>query len=135
MQYGALLMVDLEEEFFPEEVAKLEADVAEAGLGLIVFADWFNVDTMAKMRFFDDNTRSWWTPLTGARGRVSPRVSPRRKPGSVPRFLLGVSPHSPCLGSRSAAYHATRAWLADSAFVGACSRPPSFSCPESRSAI
>ena len=28
-QYGALLMVDLEEEYFPEEIAKLEADVAE----------------------------------------------------------------------------------------------------------
>ena len=63
-QYGALLMVDLEEEYYPEEIAKLEQDVKE-GLGLIVFADWYNVDTMVKMRFFDDNTRSWWTPVTG----------------------------------------------------------------------
>ncbi|EIE27171.1 subtilisin-like protein [Coccomyxa subellipsoidea C-169] len=63
-QYGALLMVDLEEEYYPEEIAKLEADV-EAGLGLIVFGEWYNVDTMVKMRFFDDNTRSWWTPITG----------------------------------------------------------------------
>ena len=59
-------MVDLEEEYFPEEIAKLEADVAEGGLGLIVVGDWYNVDTMVKMRFFDDNTRSWWTPITGA---------------------------------------------------------------------
>lgn len=58
-------MVDLEEEYYPEEIAKLEADVA-AGLGLIVFGEWYNVDTMVKMRFFDDNTRSWWTPITGA---------------------------------------------------------------------
>ena len=65
VQYGALLMVDLEEEYFPEEVVKLEADVAEGGLGLIVVGDWYNVDTMVKMRFFDDNTRSWWTPITG----------------------------------------------------------------------
>ena len=63
-QYGALLMVDLEEEYYPEEIAKLEQDVKE-GLGLIVFAEWYNVDTMVKMRFFDDNTRSWWTPVTG----------------------------------------------------------------------
>ncbi|CAL5228891.1 g12106 [Coccomyxa viridis] len=63
-QYGALLMVDLEEEYYPEEIAKLEQDVKD-GLGLIVFADWYNVDTMVKMRFFDDNTRSWWTPVTG----------------------------------------------------------------------
>jgi membrane-bound transcription factor site-1 protease len=34
-------------------------------LGLAVFAEWYNVDTMVKMRFFDDNTRSWWTPVTG----------------------------------------------------------------------
>ena len=64
VQYGALLMVDLEEEYYPEEIAKLERDV-EAGLGLIVFGEWYNVDTMVKMRFFDDNTRSWWTPVTG----------------------------------------------------------------------
>lgn len=58
-------MVDLEEEYYPEEIAKLERDV-EAGLGLMVFGEWYNVDTMVKMRFFDDNTRSWWTPITGA---------------------------------------------------------------------
>ncbi|KAK9806804.1 hypothetical protein WJX72_003461 [[Myrmecia] bisecta] len=64
-QYGALLMVDLEEEYYPEEIAKLTADVGQHGLGLIVFGEWYNVDTMVKMRFFDDNTRSWWTPVTG----------------------------------------------------------------------
>jgi len=34
-------------------------------MGLIVFGEWYNVDTMIKMKFFDDNTRSWWTPVTG----------------------------------------------------------------------
>ena len=57
--------MDSEEEFYEEEVAKLHRDVEQHGLGLIVFADWYNVDTMVKMRFFDDNTRSWWTPITG----------------------------------------------------------------------
>eukprot|EP00897_Mesotaenium_endlicherianum_P007974 jgi/Mesen1/7204/ME000371S06292 len=47
------------------DVAKLREDVEERGLGLVVFADWYHVDTMVKMRFFDDNTRSWWTPATG----------------------------------------------------------------------
>ena len=65
-QYGALLMVDLEGEFTSEEVTKLASDVA-GGLGLVVFGEWFNVDTMLKMKFFDDNTRSWWTPVTGPR--------------------------------------------------------------------
>eukprot|EP00271_Cylindrocystis_brebissonii_P021840 TRINITY_DN8071_c1_g2_i3.p1 TRINITY_DN8071_c1_g2~~TRINITY_DN8071_c1_g2_i3.p1 ORF type:complete len:653 (+),score=124.88 TRINITY_DN8071_c1_g2_i3:113-1960(+) len=44
---------------------KLQRDVEELGLGLIVFADWYHVPSMVKMRFFDDNTRSWWTPATG----------------------------------------------------------------------
>lgn len=64
-QYGTLLMADLEDEFFPEEIRKLRDDVISTGLGLVVFADWYNVETMVKMRFFDDNTRSWWTPVTG----------------------------------------------------------------------
>ncbi|XP_044464197.1 subtilisin-like protease SBT6.1 isoform X1 [Mangifera indica] len=64
-QYGTLLLVDLEDEYFPEEIEKLREDVLNTGLGLAVFAEWYNVETMVKMRFFDDNTRSWWTPVTG----------------------------------------------------------------------
>ncbi|CAI0628858.1 unnamed protein product [Linum tenue] len=63
--YGTLLLVDLEDEYFAEEIEKLRDDVINSGLGLAVFAEWYNVDTMVKMRFFDDNTRSWWTPVTG----------------------------------------------------------------------
>uniref|UniRef100_A0A7I4FMN5 Peptidase S8/S53 domain-containing protein n=1 Tax=Physcomitrium patens TaxID=3218 RepID=A0A7I4FMN5_PHYPA len=64
-QYGTLLMVDLEDEYYTEEIKKLQDDIQTKGLGLIVFADWYHVDTMVKMKFFDDNTRSWWTPATG----------------------------------------------------------------------
>uniref|UniRef100_A0A1D1ZCL4 Membrane-bound transcription factor site-1 protease n=1 Tax=Anthurium amnicola TaxID=1678845 RepID=A0A1D1ZCL4_9ARAE len=64
-RYGTLLMVDLEDEYFAEEIEKLRDDVVNGGLGLVVFAEWYNVDSMVKMRFFDDNTRSWWTPITG----------------------------------------------------------------------
>nr|GMD64086.1 subtilisin-like protease SBT6.1 [Ipomoea batatas] len=64
-QYGTLLLVDLEDEYFAEEIKKIRDDVINSGLSLVVFADWYNVDTMVKMRFFDDNTRSWWTPVTG----------------------------------------------------------------------
>ncbi|KAF6142863.1 hypothetical protein GIB67_002727, partial [Kingdonia uniflora] len=66
-QYGTLLMVDLEDEYFQEEVEKLIDDILNARLGLVVFAEWYNVDTMVKMRFYNDNTRSWWTPITGGR--------------------------------------------------------------------
>lgn len=55
-QYGALLVVDPEEEFFPEEVGKLKKDV-DNGLSLIIFADWYNVTVMKKVKFFDENTR------------------------------------------------------------------------------
>lgn len=63
-QYGTLLIVDPEEEYFPEEVAKLKRDV-DAGLSLIVFADWYNVSVMRKVKFYDENTRQWWMPDTG----------------------------------------------------------------------
>ncbi|XP_022144866.1 subtilisin-like protease SBT6.1 isoform X1 [Momordica charantia] len=65
LQYGTLLLVDLEDEYFKEEIEKLRDDVMVTGLGLAVFSEWYNVETMVKMRFFDDNTRSWWTPVTG----------------------------------------------------------------------
>ena len=64
-QYGALLLVDSEEEFFPEEVEKLHNDVAKHGLSLIIFADWYNVNVMRKIKFYDENTRQWWMPDTG----------------------------------------------------------------------
>ncbi len=64
-QYGVLLIVDSEEEFYAEEVAKLETDVKEKGMGLAVFADWYDLDTIRDMRFYDDNTRTWWEAVTG----------------------------------------------------------------------
>ncbi|XP_050499570.1 membrane-bound transcription factor site-1 protease isoform X1 [Diabrotica virgifera virgifera] len=63
-QYGTLLIVDPEEEFFPEEIMKLKRDV-DAGLSVIVFADWYNVTVMKKVKFYDENTRQWWMPDTG----------------------------------------------------------------------
>lgn len=63
-QYGTLLIVDPEEEYFPEEIVKLKRDV-ESGLSVIVFADWYNVTVMKKVKFYDENTRQWWMPDTG----------------------------------------------------------------------
>ncbi|XP_003696264.1 membrane-bound transcription factor site-1 protease [Apis florea] len=63
--YGTLLIVDSEEEFFPEEVAKLRRDVEEEGLSVVIFADWYNVTVMRKVKFYDENTRQWWIPDTG----------------------------------------------------------------------
>lgn len=63
-QYGTLLVVDPEEEYFSEEIVKLKRDI-DNGLSLIVFADWYNVSVMKKVKFYDENTRQWWMPDTG----------------------------------------------------------------------
>ena len=55
-KYGTLMIVDPEEEYFPEEVTKLRQDV-EKGLSVVVFADWYNVSIMKKVKFFDENTK------------------------------------------------------------------------------
>jgi len=53
---GALLIVDPEEEYFPDEVTKLKRDI-DNGLSLVIFADWYNITVMKKVKFFDENTR------------------------------------------------------------------------------
>ena len=53
---GTLLLVDPEEEYFPEETVKLKRDI-DYGLSLIIFADWYNVSVMEKVKFYDENTR------------------------------------------------------------------------------
>jgi membrane-bound transcription factor site-1 protease len=63
--YAALMIVDSEDEFYPEEIDKLAIDVQQGGLGLLVFSDWYDLHTIQKIRFYDDNTRSWWDAATG----------------------------------------------------------------------
>lgn len=63
--YGVLLIVDPEEEFFDEEISKLGQYVYEDGLSVVVFADWYNTTVMKHIKFFDENSRQWWIPDTG----------------------------------------------------------------------
>ena len=63
--YAALLLVDAEAEYSPEEARKLRRDVLDHGLSLVVLADWYNLDVLRAVRFFNDNTQTWWTPITG----------------------------------------------------------------------
>ena len=30
-----------------------------------MLADWYNIEVMKKIKFFDENTRQWWIPQTG----------------------------------------------------------------------
>lgn len=57
--YGTLLMVDPEEEFYTEEIKKLKHDILFNDLSVIIFADWFNTSVMRKIKFYDENTRQW----------------------------------------------------------------------------
>lgn len=50
-------MIDPEEEFFPEEVEKVVADVTQKGLSLIVFAEWYNTSLIQALQFYDTNTK------------------------------------------------------------------------------
>ncbi|KAI8430788.1 hypothetical protein MSG28_000950 [Choristoneura fumiferana] len=62
--YGALLLVDPEDEYFPEEMAAMKKAV-DGGLSLVVFADWYNASLLRHVKFYDENTRQWWIPETG----------------------------------------------------------------------
>eukprot|EP00737_Agarophyton_chilense_P000968 gb/GEZJ01001079.1/.p1 GENE.gb/GEZJ01001079.1/~~gb/GEZJ01001079.1/.p1 ORF type:complete len:1070 (+),score=124.20 gb/GEZJ01001079.1/:537-3746(+) len=64
-EYGALLLLDSEDFFSPAEQEKVEILVKEHGLSLVVAAEWYNADLMQDIRFEDDNTRSFWTPIIG----------------------------------------------------------------------
>lgn len=63
--YGTLLIVDPEEEFFPDEITKIKTDILDYDLSVIIFADWYNTSVMRKIKFYDENTRQWWMPDTG----------------------------------------------------------------------
>lgn len=56
--YGALLLVDPEDEYFPEEMAALKKAV-DSGMSLVVFADWYNASLLRHVKFYDENTRQW----------------------------------------------------------------------------
>lgn len=47
--YGALLVIDPEEEFFSEEISKIKHDFAKFNLSVIIFADWYNISVMKKV--------------------------------------------------------------------------------------
>eukprot|EP00775_Hariotina_reticulata_P005633 gene5633-5872_t len=86
LNYGAYLVLDAEEEWYKEEVAALESAVKESGMALIVFAEWYHEQSLRQMKFFDDNTRSWWTPITGG--------------ANVPALNDLLAPHNITLGER-----------------------------------
>lgn len=83
-QYGAILLLDSEDYFSESERAMMEILVKEQGVSLIVAAEWYNVDIMRDVRFEDDNTRSWWSPVMAG--------------GNVPALNMLLSPFGVGLG-------------------------------------
>lgn len=61
--YGSLLVIDPEEEFFSEEIVKIENDIANYNLSVIIFADWYNVSVMKKVHCYSVNFALTWLYL------------------------------------------------------------------------
>ena len=91
------MIVDSEEEFHKSEILKLQSDIATKGLSLIVFADWYNTTVIKAAKFFDENSRQLWTPVTG--GSNIPAINDLLKPFGIAfgdrvyegDFQIGVS--------------------------------------------
>jgi membrane-bound transcription factor site-1 protease len=63
--YGTLIVIDPEEEYFPEEINQIQ-NAVKNGLNLIAVADWFNEKLIEKIHFDDPNTKEkLWYPETG----------------------------------------------------------------------
>ena len=55
--YGALILVDSEERYLPQEARKLQEDVRVRGLGLVVASDWFDPKLMTEFGYRDEHTK------------------------------------------------------------------------------
>jgi hypothetical protein len=66
-RYAVLMIVDAEDEFHPEEIAKLESDVRTKKLSVVAFADWFNTNFYIPKRvaFQDPRSKRMMSPVTG----------------------------------------------------------------------
>eukprot|EP00808_Paulinella_micropora_P008745 g27828.t1 len=63
-QYGALLLLDPEADFLPDEIAALSTHIKN-GLSVLVMAGWYALDAVNGLIFFDDETQTYWYPKTG----------------------------------------------------------------------
>lgn len=64
-EYGGIILLDTEDFFSRNDTDLLEELVKLHGSALIVAAEWYSLDAMESIRFEDDNTRSWWSPIIG----------------------------------------------------------------------
>ena len=88
--FGTLLLVDPERDIGPHERGHLWAEVSR-GLSVVVFADWYDKATMDRIRFFDENTKASWAPLTGGANvpAINALLSPYNISLDTSRVLAG----------------------------------------------
>lgn len=64
-QYGVVLLVDPEEEYFRDEIVALQQAIKYSNVSLLVFADWYDDRILDTMDMFDTSTLSNWHAITG----------------------------------------------------------------------
>jgi membrane-bound transcription factor site-1 protease len=60
-----LIIIDPEDEYFPQEVIQIHHAVKNKGLNLIVVGNWYNKKLLEKMSFEDSNLKQPSYPITG----------------------------------------------------------------------
>ena len=78
---GTLLLIDSEEEYYKDEIMKLDNDIHALGLSVIIFSDWYDINILNSVKFFDENTRDFWEPATG--GSNIPAINDLLKPFNI----------------------------------------------------
>jgi membrane-bound transcription factor site-1 protease len=101
--YGALLLLDPEEDFMRNEAKKLHADVLERGLGLVIAADWHDWQVMADLYYRDDSARPEHYCATG--GANVPAINRLLQPFGV-SFVSAVYHGSYIVGGRRVGHYA-----------------------------
>jgi len=64
-QYQTLLVIDTEEDIEEVEINKIENDIRNNGLSILILAEWYDELKLLISQFNDENTRSRWYPITG----------------------------------------------------------------------
>lgn len=63
--YGALLMIDIEDYLSDEEISSLRYGFEQQGLTLIIVADWYNEEVLKQKKYYNIVTFEDWYPFMG----------------------------------------------------------------------
>ena len=63
--YGALLLIDIEDYLSPDEIQSIRYNFETQGLSLIIVADWYNADRLQQKKQYNMVTFQDWYPFMG----------------------------------------------------------------------